>query len=108
MKHDRFGEMTARERARALMDVGTFRELVDPFARLESPHLPMQGIVPQSDDGMVIARGKIRGKNALVLSLEGGFQGGSVGEVNGAKIAGALELALKEARAGTLHFPVLL
>jgi malonate decarboxylase beta subunit len=108
MKHHSFGEMTARERARALMDAGTFRELVDPFARLESPHLPKQGIVPQSDDGVVIARGKIRGKNALVLSLEGGFQGGSVGEVNGAKIAGALELALKEARAGTVHFPVLL
>jgi len=108
MKEESFAEKTARERARAVLDPGTFRELLDPFARIESPHLPMQGLVPQSDDGLVIARGKIRDKDSLVLSLEGGFQGGSVGEVNGAKIAGALEAALKQVRSGTLIFPVLL
>jgi malonate decarboxylase beta subunit len=108
MKEDSFAEKTARERARAVLDPGTFRELLDPFARIESPHLPMQGLVPQSDDGLVIARGKIRDKDSLVLSLEGGFQGGSVGEVNGAKIAGALEAVLKQVRSGTLIFPVLL
>jgi malonate decarboxylase beta subunit len=43
-----------------------------------------------------------------VLSLEGDFQGGSVGEVNGAKIAGALELALRDAREGKRIFPVLI
>jgi malonate decarboxylase beta subunit len=108
MKMDSFAEKTARDRARSLLDAGTFRELLDPFARLESPHLPVQEIVPQSDDGVVIARGKIGDKNALVLSLEGGFQGGSVGEVNGAKIAGALELALRDAREGKLIFSVLI
>jgi malonate decarboxylase beta subunit len=108
MKKDSFAEKTARDRARSLLDAGTFRELLDPFARLESPHLPIQEIVPQSDDGVVIARGKLGDKNALVLSLEGGFQGGSVGEVNGAKIAGALELALKDALEGKLVFPVLI
>jgi malonate decarboxylase beta subunit len=108
MKTDSFAEKTARDRARSLLDAGTFRELLDPFARLESPHLPVQEIVPQSDDGAVIARGKLGGKNALVLSLEGGFQGGSVGEVNGAKIAGALELALRDAQEGKLIFPVLI
>ena len=108
MKAESYAEKSARERAIALLDPGTFRELLDPFARMESPHLPIQGIVPQSDDGLVIARGKIKDNDSLVLSLEGAFQGGSVGEVNGAKIAGALELALKEARAGKLIFPVLL
>jgi malonate decarboxylase beta subunit len=108
MKDKKFGELTARERARVLLDPGTFRELLDPFARLESPHLPLQGIVPQSDDGAVIARGRIRGREALVLSLEGAFQGGSVGEVNGAKVAGAMELAIRQVQAGTLIFPVLL
>jgi malonate decarboxylase beta subunit len=108
MNIDSFAEKTARDRARSLLDAGTFRELLDPFARLESPHLPVQEIVPQSDDGVVIARGKFGDKNALVLSLEGGFQGGSVGEVNGAKIAGALELALRDARTGKLIFPVLI
>jgi malonate decarboxylase beta subunit len=108
MKSDSFAEKTARDRARSLLDAGTFRELLDPFARLESPHLPVQEIVPQSDDGVVIARGKLGDKNALVLSLEGGFQGGSVGEVNGAKIAGTLELALRDAREGRRIFPVLI
>jgi len=108
MKAQSYAEKSARERAIALLDPGSFRELLDPFARMESPHLPVQGIVPQSDDGLVIARGKIRDKDSLVLSLEAAFQGGSVGEVNGAKIAGALELALKETRAGKLIFPVLL
>src|SRR3984957_9185252 len=108
MKTDSFAEKTARDRARSLLDAGTFRELLDPFARLESPHLPMQEIVPQSDDGVVIARGKFGDENALVLSLEGGFQGGSVGEVNGAKIVGALELALRDAREGKRIFPVLI
>jgi malonate decarboxylase beta subunit len=108
MKTDSFAEKTARDRVRSLLDTGTFRELLDPFARLESPHLPVQEIVPQSDDGVVIARGKLGDKHALVLSLEGGFQGGSVGEVNGAKIAGALELALRDAQEGRLIFPVVI
>src|ERR1700686_2655608 len=108
MKPDSFAEKTARDRVCSLLDAGTFRELLDPFARLESPHLPVQEIVPQSDDGVVIARGKLGDKNALVLSLEGGFQGGLVGEVNGAKIASALELALRDAQEGRLIFPVVI
>ena len=35
-----FTELGARERARALLDAGSFRELLDPFARLMSPWLP--------------------------------------------------------------------
>jgi malonate decarboxylase beta subunit len=108
MKRDNFAELTAREKALAVLDAGATRELLDPFARLESPHLSAQDIVPQSDDGVVIARGKIGGRDAVVVSMEGGFQGGSVGEVNGAKIAGTLELTLRDARAGKLIFPVLL
>jgi acetyl-CoA carboxylase beta subunit len=82
MKRDNFAELTAREKALAVLDAGATRELLDPFARLESPHLSAQDIVPQSDDGVVIARGKIGGRDAVVVSMEGGFQGGSVGEVN--------------------------
>ena len=102
-----FSELDARERARALLDADTFRELLDPFARVESPHLPPQGIVPQSDDGVVVARGRIDGVEAVVLSIEGNYQGGSIGEVNGAKIAGALELALRDAKRGRIVRPVL-
>jgi len=46
-----FSELPARQRARALLDAGSFRELIDPFTRLESPWLAAQNIVPQSDDG---------------------------------------------------------
>lgn len=95
-----FVEMSARERARALLDPGSFRELLGPFAHVESPWLMAQGVVPQSDDGVVVARGTLDGISAVVLAIEGAFQGGSTGEVSGAKIAGALELAAADAEAG--------
>ncbi|HEX4479873.1 MAG TPA: biotin-independent malonate decarboxylase subunit beta, partial [Rudaea sp.] len=103
-----YSELDARGRARALLDAGTFRELLDPFQHIESPHLPPQGIVPQSDDGLVVARGTIDGEAAVVLGIEGNYQGGSIGEVNGAKIAGSLELALRDAKRGRIVRPVLL
>jgi malonate decarboxylase beta subunit len=108
MKEESFSEKTARERAVALLDPGSFRELLGPFDRLESPHLGMQGVVPQSDDGVVLARGQMGGRETLIVSLEGGFQGGSIGEVNGAKIAGGLEQAWRETLAGRVVCPVLL
>lgn len=108
MTSSAFSELDARRRAQALLDVGSFRELLGPFERIESPHLAAQGIVPQSDDGVVVARGRIDAVSAVVISLEGGFQGGSIGEVNGAKIAGALELALRDARAGRAVRPLLI
>jgi malonate decarboxylase beta subunit len=103
-----FIELDARERARALLDPGTFRELAGPFDRLKSPWLPLQGVVAQADDGVVIARGSIDGESAVVASIEGAYQGGSVGEVSGAKLAGALELALRDFELGRPVRPLLL
>ncbi|HHP0348526.1 biotin-independent malonate decarboxylase subunit beta [Acinetobacter baumannii] len=91
-----FIELSARERAKALLDEGTFRELLDPFARVMSPWLVKQNIVPQADDGVVIAKGSIQERPVVLISIEGLFQGGSLGEVGGAKIAGALELAVED------------
>ncbi|ARG36480.1 MULTISPECIES: biotin-independent malonate decarboxylase subunit beta [Acinetobacter] len=91
-----FIELSARERAKALLDEGTFRELLDPFARVMSPWLVKQNIVPQADDGVVIAKGTIQERPVVLISIEGLFQGGSLGEVGGAKIAGALELAVED------------
>ncbi|MDW3026068.1 biotin-independent malonate decarboxylase subunit beta [Acinetobacter baumannii] len=91
-----FIELSARERAKALLDEGTFRELLDPFARVISPWLDKQNIVPQADDGVVIAKGTIQEQPVVLISIEGLFQGGSLGEVGGAKIAGALELAVED------------
>jgi malonate decarboxylase beta subunit len=104
----KFTELSARERAVALLDHGTFRELIGPFERLESPHLEPQGVVPACDDGVVVARGDLDGEGAVVLAVEGLFQGGGIGEVSGAKIAGPLELALRDAERGHPIRPVLL
>lgn len=103
-----FIEMTARERARAIVDAGSFRELLGPFDRIKSPWLPLQDIVAQADDGVVLARGTLDGRPALVAAIESAYLGGSVGEVSGAKIAGALELALADCERGRLVWPVLL
>jgi len=103
-----FVELNARDRARALLDPGTFRELLGPFDRVRSPWLPPQGIVAQSDDGTVIARGRLAGSAALVIAIEGAFQGGSIGEVGAAKIAAALDLALTDCQRGRLIYPVLI
>lgn len=103
-----FIELGARERARVLLDAGTFRELAGPFDGLQSPWLPPQGVVPQSDDGVVVAKGRIDGVPVVVLAIEGAFQGGSLGEVGGAKIAGALELAAEDNRRGEPTRAVLL
>ena len=95
-----FIEMSARQRAQFLLDKGTYRELLGPFDSIMSPWLLDQNVVPQADDGMVVARGTINGKNSVVIAIEGAFQGGSMGEVSGAKMAAALELAAEDCRAG--------
>ena len=103
-----FIEMHARERAVALLDPGSARELLGPFDRIKSPWLPLQGIVAQADDGVVLMRGTLEGKPALVAAIEGAYQGGSMGEVSGAKIAAALELVCRECRQGRPVLPLLL
>jgi malonate decarboxylase beta subunit len=95
-----FIELKARQRAQALLDDGIYRELLDPFEGIISPWLGPQGIVPQADDGMVVAKGTINGQPAVVVAIEGAFQGGSMGEVSGAKMAAALELAAEDNRNG--------
>lgn len=101
MRDDRsFIELKARQRAQALLDEGSYRELLDPFEGVMSPWLGAQGIVPQADDGMVVAKGTINGKPAVVVAIEGALQGGSMGEVSGAKMAAALELAAEDNRNG--------
>jgi len=106
-KHS-FVELGARQRAKALLDAGTFRELLDPFQRVMSPWLERQGVVPQADDGVIIAKGSLDGLPVVIAAIEGAFQGGSLGEVGGAKIAGALELAAEDNRNGIATRAVLL
>ena len=103
-----FIELNARERAIVLLDRGTHRELAGPFDRIESPWLPLQGVTPQADDGCVVLKGKISGQSAVVVALEGAFQGGSMGEVSGAKMTAALDLACADNERGIPTAAVLL
>ncbi|MFJ8236524.1 biotin-independent malonate decarboxylase subunit beta [Ureibacillus sp. NPDC094379] len=101
-------ENLARERAYQLLDQDSAYEILSPFDRLESPHLAAQNIVPQYDDGMVIVKGTLNGKPTVVISIEGNFQGGGIGEVSGAKFAGTLEKVLKECKQGNIIYPVII
>ena len=65
-----FTELSARERAFALLDAGSARELLGPFAHLKSPHLLGQGIVAQNDDGMIVVRGAIPGPKGGIVYLK--------------------------------------
>src|ERR1700740_2968310 len=103
-----FIELDARARAQSLFDEGTWKELVGPFDRIESPWLAKQGIAPQSDDGCIVIKGKIGGAQAVAIAFEGAFQGGSVGEVSGAKMTAALDLATRDSEAGKPTAAVLL
>ncbi|PIC63201.1 biotin-independent malonate decarboxylase subunit beta [Sporosarcina sp. P13] len=103
-----FTECSGRERTVELLDTEGYRELLGPFDGVESPHLEKQGIVPQSDDGVIVAKGTINGHLAVAISIEGKFQGGGIGEVSGAKIAGTLERVLKDCEDGRKTIPVLI
>lgn len=107
LQRSSFIELSARQRAQSLLDV-RYRELVDPFDRITSPWLPKQNIVPQADDGVVVIKGTMQQQPVVVIAIEGAFQGGSLGEVGGAKIAGALELAIEDNRKGIPTAAVLL
>lgn len=103
-----FIELNATDRAASLLDNGSGRVLLGPFDRIHSPWLEQQGIVIQEDDGVTLMKGTIDGEPAVVASIESAFQGGSMGEVSGAKIAGVLEFARKDFEKGIRTRPVIL
>ena len=82
-------EATARQRVGGLLDPGSFRELLPPTERVTSPHLPQLEAPCAFDDGIVVGRGLLKGHPVLVAAQEGGFMGGAVGEVHGAKLTGS-------------------
>ncbi len=108
LARDSFIELDGRGRALALLDAGTHRELCGPFDGVESPWLESQGIVPQSDDGLIVVKGKIFGLPSVVISIEQAFAGGAIGEVSGAKMTTALAMAAAQERGGPLPAVLLL
>lgn len=101
MKHSYY-EANARRRLLGLLDAGSFRELLPPQARATSPHLPLLDLPVAFDDGVIVGTGALAGRPVLAASQEGGFMGGAVGEVHGAKLTGLFERAIDEKPAAVL------
>jgi malonate decarboxylase beta subunit len=89
-----FYAANARQRIEALVDPDSFRELLPPEARATSPHLPLLDVPVAFDDGVVVGEATLDGRPVLIASQEGGFMGGAVGEVHGAKLTGLFERAV--------------
>ena len=107
MMKNSFVELNGRQRAFSLLDENAGREIVGPEFDFISPHLEPQNIVPESDDGVIVVKGKLDGKAAVIISIEGSFQGGGIGEVSGAKIVAALERTLEDNKNGIKEYPVI-
>ena len=101
MNHSYY-ETSARERLAGVLDGGSFHELLPPSERVRSPHLLQLDTPAAFDDGVAVGRGLLDGRLVLAAVQEGGFMGGAVGEVHGAKLTGLLERALVERPAAVL------
>ncbi len=89
-------EANARERIAHLLDVGSFEEFLPPEKRIVSPHLGQLDAPVSFDDGVVVGRGTLQGLTVFAAAQEGGFMGGAVGEVHGAKLVGLLKRAVQD------------
>jgi len=95
-------ESTARARIAGLLDENSFHEWLPAAERVTSPHLATLELPAAFDDGVVIGQGSIAGRKIFIAAQEGGFMGGAVGEVHGAKIVGVLERAVRDHPAAVL------
>lgn len=95
-------EATGRQRITALLDPNSFHEWIGPRERVTSPYLKLFDIPVSFDDGVIVGQGTLDSKRVFIVAQEGGFMGGAVGEVHGAKITGVLRRALIERPQGVL------
>jgi malonate decarboxylase beta subunit len=91
-----YQEATARQRIAGMLDAGSFDEFLPPRMRITSPHLSQLDAPVSFDDGVAVGRGTIDGRRVFIAAQEGGFMGGAVGEVHGAKLVGMLKRAVDE------------
>ena len=89
-----YQESTARERLQRLFDAGSFEEFLPPSERVVSPHLGQLNAPVAFDDGVAVGRARLHGVEVYTAAQEGGFMGGAVGEVHGAKLVGLLRRAV--------------
>lgn len=95
-------EANARERIALVLDAGSFEEFLPPSKRIVSPHLGQLDAPVSFDDGVVVGRGSLNGAKVFAAAQEGGFMGGAVGEVHGAKLVGLLKRAVQEQAEGVI------
>ncbi|HWJ93292.1 MAG TPA: biotin-independent malonate decarboxylase subunit beta [Telluria sp.] len=95
-------EASARERVARLFDPGSFEEFLPPSARVVSPHLGQLDAPVAFDDGVAVGRARLGGTVVFAAAQEGGFMGGAVGEVHGAKLVGLLRRAILERPAAVI------
>lgn len=95
-------ESSARARIAGLLDADSFHEWLSAADRVTSPHLAILEQPAAFDDGVIIGQGSIAGNHIFIVAQEGGFMGGAVGEVHGAKIVGVLERAVRDHPAAVL------
>lgn len=100
MSEDSFFNLTARERVYSICD-DTFLEL-NVTVNGTNSHLKSLGLSVREDDGVVIGLGKIDGAKLTLISQDGTFYGGSVGEIHGAKIKGILDYSLNSKPDGVI------
>jgi len=101
LRHSYF-EATARQRLSWIVDEGRFRELMPPTESAPSTHLAALDMPGAFDDGVIIGEGALDDKPVFIISQEGQFMGGSVGEIHGAKIVGLLRRAIRDKPAAVL------
>ncbi|MCU6434497.1 biotin-independent malonate decarboxylase subunit beta [Undibacterium sp. Jales W-56] len=89
-------ECNARERIQQLFDTDSLDEFLPPSARVISPHLGQLNAPVAFDDGVVVGKARLNGEIVFIAAQEGGFMGGAVGEVHGAKLVGMLRRAAIE------------
>lgn len=87
-------EAGARERLRGVLDPGSFAEILPPARRVVSPHLAQLDTPVAFDDGVIVGEARLDGKRVCAAAQEGGFMGGAVGEVHGAKLVGLIRRAI--------------
>ena len=89
-------ECNARERIQQLFDANSLDEFLPPWARVISPHLGQLNAPVAFDDGVIVGKVRLHGETVFIAAQEGGFMGGAVGEVHGAKLVGMLRRAIIE------------
>ena len=106
LENSSFFDANARERALGMVDKGTFTEFLNPLDRYCSPHLPVLGTAVEFDDGTVCGVGLLGKHPVFVVSMEGKFIGGAIGEVNGGKKSANIRPGIEGAADNKAKIPV--